>query len=113
MTMRFAKMHGAGNDFIMVDDRDGSFPGDGRRIAALAARRTGIGSEGVILIQKSSRADFRMRFFNPDGSEAELCGNGARCVAAFAREIGAVRGTSCASRRSPGLSTPRSSAPAS
>jgi len=59
MAMHFAKMHGAGNDFIMVDDRDGSFPGDGRRIAALAARRTGIGSEGVILIQKSARADFR------------------------------------------------------
>ena len=92
MTMRFTKMHGAGNAFVMVDDRDGSFPGDGRRIAALASRRTGIGSEGVILIQKSSRADFRMRFFNPDGSEAELCGNGARCVAAFAKEIGAVRG---------------------
>ena len=92
MAMRFAKMHGAGNDFIMVDDRDGAFPGDGRGIAALAARRTGIGSEGVILVQKSSRADFRMRFFNPDGSEAELCGNGARCVAAFAKEIGAVRG---------------------
>ena len=92
MTMRFTKMHGAGNDFVMVDDRDGSFPGDGRRIAALAARRTGIGSEGVILIQKSARADFCMRFFNPDGSEAELCGNGARCVAAFAKAIGAVRG---------------------
>ena len=92
MGMRFTKMHGAGNDFVMVDDRDGGFPGDGRRIAAIAARRTGIGSEGVILIQKSSRADFRMRFFNPDGSEAELCGNGARCVAAFAKEIGAVRG---------------------
>jgi len=92
MTMHFTKMHGAGNDFIMVDDRDANFPGDGRRIAALAARRTGIGSEGVILIQKSSCADFRMRFFNPDGSEAELCGNGARCVAAFAKAIGAVRG---------------------
>ena len=91
MKMQFAKMHGAGNDFVMFDDRDGSFPGDGRRIAALAARRTGVGSEGVILVQKSKRADFMMRFFNPDGSEAEICGNGARCVAAFAREIGAAR----------------------
>ena len=91
MKMQFTKMHGAGNDFVMFDDRDGSFPGDGRRIAALAARRTGVGSEGVILVQKSKRADFMMRFFNPDGSEAEICGNGARCVAAFAREIGAAR----------------------
>jgi len=92
MKVRFTKMHGAGNDFIMIDDRDERFPDDWRRLASMAARGTGIGCEGVILVQKSVRADFRMRFFNPDGSEAELCGNGARCVAAFAREIGAVRG---------------------
>ena len=92
MKIAFSKMHGAGNDFVMVDDRDGIFPGDGRRIAAIAAHRTGVGSEGVILIQKSAKADFMMRFYNPDGSEADLCGNGARCVAAFAKEIGAVRG---------------------
>lgn len=91
MKFRFTKMHGAGNDFIMVDDRAGNFPADDRRrIASLAARQTGVGCEGVILVQKSAVADFKMRFFNPDGSEAELCGNGARCVAAFAREIGVV-----------------------
>ena len=89
--MRFVKMHGAGNDFVMIDDRDGTFPIDARKISALAARGTGIGCEGVILVQKSDRREFRMRFFNPDGSEAELCGNGARCVAAFAREIGAAK----------------------
>ena len=89
--IRFVKMHGAGNDFILVDDRDGTFPAhDNLRIAALAARRTGIACEGVILVQRSSVADFRMVFFNPDGTEADLCGNGARCVAAFAREIGAA-----------------------
>ena len=87
----FAKMHGAGNDFVLIDDRSLAFPcGDGGRVAALAARRTGIGCEGVILVQPSVAADFRMRFFNPDGTEADLCGNGARCVAAFARDIGAV-----------------------
>jgi diaminopimelate epimerase len=87
----FVKMHGAGNDFVMIDDRDGGFPADDRaRIAAMAARRTGIGAEGVILVQTSDKADFRMRFFNPDGGEAEMCGNGARCVAVFAREIGAA-----------------------
>ncbi len=85
-------MHGAGNDFIMIDDRAETFPCDCRRIAAMSARRTGIGCEGVILVQRSQTADFKMRFFNPDGSEAELCGNGARCVAAFAREIGAAPG---------------------
>ena len=89
--MEFTKMHGAGNDFILVDDRAGVFPADDHRlIASLSERRTGIGAEGVILVQKSDVADFRMRFFNPDGTEAELCGNGARCVAAFARRIGAV-----------------------
>lgn len=89
--IRFTKMHGAGNDFILVDDRDGSFPcDDHRRIAAMATRPEGVGCEGVILLQKSASADFRFRFFNPDGTEADLCGNGARCIAAFAREIGAV-----------------------
>lgn len=91
--IKFVKMHGAGNDFILVDDRDGSFPvEDYRRFTALAARRSGVGCEGVILVQRSETADFRMRFFNPDGTEADLCGNGARCVAAFAREIGAAEG---------------------
>ena len=88
--VRFVKMHGAGNDFVLVDDRDGLFPSEHRLIAAMAMRPGGIGCEGVILVQKSETADFKMRFFNPDGTEAELCGNGARCVAAFAREIGAV-----------------------
>ena len=92
MTVSFAKMHGAGNDFVLVDDRDGAFPSDDyMRIAAMAARRSGVGCEGIILVQASQRADYKMRFFNPDGSEADLCGNGARCVAAFAREIGAAK----------------------
>jgi len=90
MKTRFVKMHGAGNDFVLIDDRDGRFPCEPSVLAAVAARGTGIGCEGVILVQSSEQADFRMRFFNPDGSEAEMCGNGARCVAAFAREIGAA-----------------------
>ena len=91
MRIRFAKMHGAGNDFVLVDDRDGSFPCERGVLAAIGAHGTGIGCEGIILVQRSNMADFRMRFFNPDGSEAELCGNGARCVAAFARGIGASK----------------------
>ena len=92
MKISFTKMHGAGNDFVMVDDREGRLSENWRQIAALSARGTGIGCEGLIIVQKSSCADFRMRFFNPDGTEAEMCGNGARCVAAFAKEIGAVQG---------------------
>ena len=91
MRVRFAKMHGAGNDFVLVDDRDETFPCARGVLAAIGARGTGVGCEGIILVRKSDRLDFRMKFFNPDGSEAEMCGNGARCVAAFAREIGAAK----------------------
>ena len=91
MRIRFAKMHGAGNDFVLIDDRDGAFPCERGILAAIGTRQTGVGCEGIILVQRSERLDFRMKFFNPDGSEAEMCGNGARCVAAFAREIGAAK----------------------
>ncbi|MBP5319429.1 MAG: diaminopimelate epimerase [Kiritimatiellae bacterium] len=94
MKIHFTKMHGAGNDFIMIDDRDGTIPWEDHFLmAALASRRSGVGCEGIILIQKSEKADFRMRFLNPDGTEAEMCGNGSRCTAAFAHAIGATRGT--------------------
>lgn len=89
MNIPFWKMHGAGNDFVIVDDRSFDFPAsDPAWIARLANRRTGVGCEGVILIQPSDKATFRMRFFNPDGSEAEMCGNGARCVTRLAHDIG-------------------------
>lgn len=91
MSISFWKMHGAGNDFILVDDRALAFPDrDTTFIARICNRHRGIGSEGLLLIQPSSSADFRMRFFNPDGSEADLCGNGARCIARLAHEIGAA-----------------------
>jgi diaminopimelate epimerase len=91
MNIPFWKMHGAGNDFILVDDRALTFPSsDTVWLARVAARRTGVGCEGIILIQPSDKASFRMRFFNPDGSEVEMCGNGARCVARLAHEIGAA-----------------------
>jgi len=92
--IHFTKMHGAGNDFIMIDDRAGTVPWqDHFLMAALAGRRTGIGAEGIILIQQSEKADFFLRFLNPDGTEADLCGNGSRCSATFANAIGAC-GTS-------------------
>ncbi|HMO51861.1 MAG TPA: diaminopimelate epimerase [Kiritimatiellia bacterium] len=90
-TIPFWKMHGAKNDFILVDDREVTFPAeDAAWLAAIMSRRTGIGSEGVLLIQPSTQADFRMRFFNPDGGEVDMCGNGARCIARLAHEIGAA-----------------------
>jgi diaminopimelate epimerase len=94
MNIHFWKMHGAANDFILVDDRSLKFPVSDRNwIKTIAARRTGVGSEGVLLIQPSSKADFRMRFFNPDGGEADLCGNGGRCIARLAYEINAAPAT--------------------
>ena len=90
MKLAFTKMHGAGNDFVLIDDREGIVPWEDHFLmASLAGRRTGIGCEGVILVQKSDKADFRMRFLNPDGTEVEMCGNGSRCAAAFAHRIGA------------------------
>jgi diaminopimelate epimerase len=91
MRIPFWKMHGAGNDFILVDDRNMTFPSTDRAwLQATASRRIGVGCEGIILIQPSQLTDFRMRFYNPDGGEVEMCGNGARCVARLAHEIGAA-----------------------
>jgi len=91
MDFPFWKMHGAGNDFILLDDRKLSFPlSDQDFITHLCDRKRGIGSDGLLLIQPSTKVDFRMRFINPDASEADLCGNGARCIAQLAHEIGAA-----------------------
>ncbi|MCC5843813.1 MAG: diaminopimelate epimerase [Verrucomicrobia bacterium] len=91
MNTPFWKMHGAGNDFVLIDDREQTFPdADNDLIHSLARPKYGVGCEGVILIQPSETADFRMRFYNPDGGEVEMCGNGARCVARLAHEIDAA-----------------------
>ena len=89
MTLEFAKMTGAGNDFIVVDDRAMAVQDDARELAKhLCRRRVSVGADGLILVVPSTRCDFRMRYLNADGSEADLCGNGGRCVARFAREFG-------------------------
>jgi diaminopimelate epimerase len=88
-TLTFVKMVGTGNDFIMVDNRKGVFDA-GRKelIERLCDRRNGVGADGIILIEDSESKDFRMRIINPDGSEVDMCGNGARCAVEFARMIG-------------------------
>jgi diaminopimelate epimerase len=83
MTTDFRKMHGAGNDFVIVDARAGALPLSPARIAALADRRTGIGCDQFITLEPSGLADVFMRIHNPDGSEAGACGNATRCVAAL------------------------------
>ncbi len=84
--IEFAKMHGSGNDFVLIDNRDALISREEAPEAArrLCARRVGIGADGLILIEKSDSADFRWGFYNADGSEAEMCGNGGRCAARFA-----------------------------
>lgn len=84
-------MHGAGNDFIIIDDRSLTFPFEDKAfITSITSRRTGIGSDGILLLQASDSASIRMRFINPDGAEQDMCGNGARCLARFAFDLGAA-----------------------
>ncbi len=82
----FFKMHGGGNDFVLMDHRERHIPeAEQNRFAQrVCTPKVGVGADGLILIEDSARADFRWRFFNADGSEAEMCGNGARCAARFA-----------------------------
>ena len=83
--LRFTKMDGAGNDFILIDNRAGDVDLNRSQIARLCDRHRGIGADGILLLENpSDHADFRMRYFNADGGEAEMCGNGARCFARFA-----------------------------
>jgi diaminopimelate epimerase len=86
--LRFTKMNGAGNDFILIDNRAGNINLNRSQIAGLCDRHRGIGADGILLLENpSDHADFRMRYFNADGGEAEMCGNGARCFARFANKV--------------------------
>jgi len=89
MELAFSKYNGCGNDFILIDNRSHSFPlANPHSIQRLCERQRGIGADGLILLEPSSTADFRMRIYNADGFETEMCGNGARCIVQFARELG-------------------------
>ncbi|MHB8067951.1 MAG: diaminopimelate epimerase [Desulfobaccales bacterium] len=89
----FYKMHGGGNDFVLVDHRRALIPAaeQPRFARRVCARQVGVGADGLILIEGSDKADFRWRFYNADGSEAEMCGNGGRCAARLAVLLGIAR----------------------
>src|SRR5262245_21113089 len=90
--MRFTKMQGIGNDYIYVDCVRNPPPRDPAALSrAISDRHFGVGADGLILICRSERADARMRMFNADGSEAEMCGNGLRCVAKYVHDHGIAR----------------------
>ncbi len=93
MGVHFTKMSGSGNDFILIDNRKGQLDSDRLTdwVARVCRRRLSVGADGVILIEASQRADFRWRFFNANGSEAEMCGNGGRCAVRFVRLKGIVQ----------------------
>ena len=90
MTLSFIKMNGAGNDFVMLDNRGLKLRLTQGQIARLCDRHRGVGADGLLLAEPcaSGKADFRMHYFNADGSEAEMCGNGARCFARFVQKLG-------------------------
>ena len=86
--MKFYKYQGAGNDFLIADNRDGSVQLSAAQIAALCDRRYGVGADGLMLLESSEEYDFRMVYYNSDGSGGMMCGNGGRCMVAFAADRG-------------------------
>jgi diaminopimelate epimerase len=88
MTLHFTKMNGAGNDFVMLDNRDLSLQLSGAQIEQLCDRHRGIGADGLLCVEPATDgADFKMRYYNADGGEAEMCGNGARCFGRFVNRL--------------------------
>lgn len=106
--LAFVKMHGLGNDFVVVDCLGGGvFPDPSSAARRLCERRRGIGGDGLILVLPSDVADFRMRIFNADGSEAEMCGNGVRCFAKYVYEAGRTRASVISVETGAGIVRPR------
>ena len=86
--LRFTKMNGAGNDFVLIDNRLGDLRLAAEQISKICDRHRGIGADGVLVLERAANgADFRMRYYNADGGEAEMCGNGARCFARYASRV--------------------------
>lgn len=88
MQINFSKYNGTANDFIIINNFNNSFKSDKSLVSAMCNRRTGIGADGLLLLNKSDKYDFEMQYFNSDGKKASFCGNGGRCIAAYAYNLG-------------------------
>lgn len=92
MKLTFYKYQGTGNDFIIIDNRTGRFDSKNEQlVSSLCNRRFGIGADGLMLLENHNQYAFTMRYYNSDGKEATMCGNGGRCIAAFAVHLGIVK----------------------
>ena len=90
MNLNFYKYQGTGNDFILVDNRKSSYSFTNEQVAHLCNRRFGIGADGFILLEIEPGVDFKMVYYNSDGNLSSMCGNGGRCIVAFAKELGII-----------------------
>ena len=91
MQIDFRKYHGTGNDFILIDNRNGSARLLPEQIGNLCHRRFGIGADGLMLLKTEPGVDFRMVYYNSDGNQSSMCGNGGRCITVFAKDLGIIQ----------------------
>ena len=91
MEIQFSKYQGTGNDFVIIDNRDGSIALSNTQIAFLCDRKFGVGSDGLIMLGKANEYDFSMAYYNADGTEGTMCGNGGRCLVQYAHDQGIVK----------------------